>query len=234
MSTRRKQSGARNWLGAKKGRFTTGEWISVALAFLALVLIFCLFFIRRESLDYNLEHTFAIRSPEFFPSALALADPVPIAGNKIELLQNGDEFFPAMLEAIRGAQQTINFAAYIMTSDAIGHEFRDALSEKARAGVEVRVLLDGIGSGWSLDNSDVRMMKEAGCKFAYYHPVASWRVDRTNRRSHRRALVVDGKIGFTGGAAFSEQWSGHAQDKLHWRDTHARLEGPIVNGLQAA
>ena len=108
------------------------------------------------------------------------------------------------------------------------------LIERARAGVEVRVLLDGIGSGWSLDNSDVRMMKKAGCKFAYYHPVASWRMDRTNRRSHRRVLVVDGKIGFTGGAAFSDKWSGHAQDENHWRETHARLEGPIVNDLQSA
>ena len=139
-----------------------------------------------------------------------------------------------MLEAIRGAKQTINFASYIMKSDAVGHEFRDALAERAKAGVQVRVLLDGIGSGWSLDNSDVKMMKEAGCKFAYYHPVASWRVDRTNRRSHRRILVVDGRIGFTGGAAFSDQWSGHAQDAEHWRDTHARLEGPIVNALQAS
>ncbi|MEP6809581.1 MAG: phospholipase D-like domain-containing protein [Chthoniobacterales bacterium] len=234
MATRKTKSGATNWLGEKKGHFTKGEWISATLAFLAVVLIFCLFFIRRTSLDYNLTHTFAIRSPEFFGSALALAHPIPITGNKIDLLENGDEFFPAMLEAIRGAKQSVNFQSYIMKSDAIGHEFRDALCEKAKSGVVVRVLLDGVGSGWSLDNSDVKMMKEAGCKFAYYHPVASWRVDRTNRRSHRRVLVVDGKVGFTGGAAFSEQWSGHAQDKLHWRDTHARLEGPIVNALQAA
>ncbi len=233
MATPKKDSGT-NWLGEKKGRFTKGELISVTLAFLGLVVIFCLFFIRRTALDYHIEHTYNISAPEFFQSALALTDPVPITGNKIDLLINGDEFFPAMLEAMRGAQQTINFQSYIMKSDAVGHEFRDVLCEKARAGVRVRVLLDGIGSGWSLDNSDVRMMKEAGCKFAYYHPVASWRVDRTNRRSHRRVLVVDGKVGFTGGAAFSDQWSGHAQDKLHWRDTHARLEGPIVNDLQAA
>ena len=139
-----------------------------------------------------------------------------------------------MLEAIRAAKKSINFEAYIFKSDAVGQQFRDALCEKARAGVEVRVLLDGVGSGWGLDNSDVRMMKDAGCKFAYYHPVASWRVDRTNRRSHRRVLVIDGKIGFTGGAAFSDKWSGHAQDEYHWRDTHARLEGPIVNDLQAS
>jgi len=77
-------------------------------------------------------------------------------------------------------------------------------------------------------------MTNAGCKFAYYHPVASWRMDRTNRRSHRRIMVVDGKVGFTGGAAFSDKWSGHAQDEDHWRDTQARLEGPIVNALQSA
>ncbi|MEO5721685.1 MAG: phospholipase D-like domain-containing protein [Chthoniobacterales bacterium] len=234
MATRNQQSGATNWLGEKKGKFTKGEWISAALAFLAIVLIFCLFFIRRTALDYPLAHSFAIRSPEFFQSALALSNPVPITGNKIDLLQNGDEFFPPMLEAIRGATQTVNFASYIMKSDSVGHQFRDALAERAKAGVEVRVLLDGIGSGWSLDNSDVKLMKEAGCKFAYYHPVASWRLDRTNRRSHRRILVVDGRIGFTGGAAFSDQWSGHAQDAEHWRDTHARLEGPIVNALQAS
>ncbi|MEP6955773.1 MAG: phospholipase D-like domain-containing protein, partial [Chthoniobacterales bacterium] len=221
-------------LGKKYGKLTLGEWISVALTFLAVVLVFCLFFIRRQTLEYSMEHTFPVRSPEFFGSAMALSHPVPIAGNKIELLQNGDEYFPSMLEAIRKAQRSVNFASYIMKSDGVGHQFRDALIERARAGVEVRVLLDGIGSGWSLDNSDVRMMRDGGCKFAYYHPVHSWRMDRTNRRSHRRVLVVDGKVGFTGGAAFQDKWSGHAQDEHHWRDTQVRMEGPIVSALQAA
>jgi cardiolipin synthase len=139
-----------------------------------------------------------------------------------------------MLEAIRSAKKTVNFAAYILKSDTIGHQFRDAFCERARAGIEVRLLLDGIGSGWDLDNSDVRMMTDAGCKFAYYHPVQSWRADRTNRRSHRRILVVDGKIGFTGGVAFSDKWSGNAQDENHWRDTHVRMEGPVVAQLQTA
>ena len=232
MAQKRKHSS--HWLNEQWWRFAVAEWIGLTLGFLAIVLLFCLFFIRRNTLEYHLDHTFSVSSPEFFGSALALSNPMPIPGNKIDLLQNGDEFFPAMLDAIRSARKTVNFAAYIVKSDATGHQFRDALCERARAGVEVRVLLDGIGSGWGLDNSDVRQMTDAGCKFAYYHPVQSWRLDRTNRRSHRRMLIVDGKIGFTGGAAFSDKWSGHAQDKDHWRDIHARLEGPIVGQLQAA
>ena len=184
-------------------------------------------------LEYHLEHTFGVSDPEFFGSALALADPV-LDGNKVELLQNDDEYFPAMLAAIRGARKTVNFEAYIIYSDKIGWAFRDALCERARNNVEVRVLLDGLGSGWKLNNSDVQMLQQAGCKFAYYHPLLSCRVDRTNRRSHRRILVIDGKVGFTGAIGFAEQWSGHAQDPKHWRDVEARVEGPLVAEMQNA
>jgi cardiolipin synthase len=230
------KKGARSshWLNDRWWRITIGEWIAVTLSFLALVLIFCLFFIRRHSLPYHFEHTFAVSDPEFIGSALALSDPVLVPGNKIDILQNGDAYFPAMLNAIRTARRTINFEAYILYSDTIGRQFRDALCERARAGAEVRVLLDGIGSGWQLNNSDVRMMRQAGCKFAYYHPTHSLRVDRTNRRSHRRILVVDGKVGFTGAIGFAEKWSGHAQDENHWRDAQLRIEGPLVASLQAA
>ncbi len=228
MARTRKKSKASMW------ELEALEWVAVALAFLGIIAVFCVFFIRRHVLEYHIEHTFAVSDPEFFGSALALADPLPLPGNKIELLQNGDEYFPAMLKAIHDAQKTVNFEAYIVYSDKIGRAFRDALCERARAGIEVRVLLDGIGSGWKLDNSDVKMLKQAGCKFSYYHPLMSWRVDRTNRRSHRRVLVVDGKIGFTGAVGFAEQWSGHAQDPKHWRDMQARIEGPLVAELQNA
>ena len=210
------------------------EWVAVALAVLGLVAVFCIFFIRRHVIEYRLEHTYGVADPEFFGSALALADPVPLGGNRIDLLQDGDAYFPAMLAAIHGAKKSVNFQAYIIYSDETGRTFRDALIERARAGVEVRVLLDGLGSGWSLDNSDIRMMTEAGCKFAYYHPLFSWRVDRTNRRSHRRVLVVDGRLGFTGGIGFADQWSGHAQNPKHWHDVQMRVEGPLVSELQQA
>ncbi len=231
---KKKSTRSNHWLNDRWWFLTAGEWIGIVLAFIGIVVIFCLFFIRRHTLEYKMEHSFAVSDPAFVGSVLAMSDPVLVPGNKIELLQNGDAYFPAMLESIRGAKQTVNFQAYIFGSDEVGRQFRDAFIERARAGVEVRLLLDGIGSGWTLENSDVRMMKEAGCKFAYYHPVHSWRLDRTNRRSHRRVMVVDGKVAFTGAAAFVEQWSGHAQDPRHWRDMQARIEGPLVAKLQGA
>jgi cardiolipin synthase len=230
----RKRAKSSHWLNDRWWRLAIGEWIGLTLAFIGIVVVFCLFFIRRHTLEYHLQHTFAVRDAEFVGSALALSDPVLLEGNRIDLLENGDAYFPAMVEAIRAARKTINFETYIFWSDAVGMQFRDALCERAHAGLEVRVLLDGIGSGWRLNNSDVRMMKEAGCKFSYYHPTHSWRVDRTNRRSHRRVLVIDGKIGFTGSAAFAEKWSGHAQDPKHWRDMQVRIEGPLVTKLQSA
>ena len=225
---------ARRQKGAKWWELEVLEWVAFVLAVLGIIAVFCIFFIRRHVIEYQIEHTYGVNDPEFFGSALALSNPVPLPGNKIELLQDGDAYFPAMLAAIRNAKKTVNFQAYIVYSDKVGRAFRDALSERARAGVEVRVLLDGVGSGWGLDNSDVRMMKDAGCKFAYYHPLLSWRIDRTNRRSHRRILTVDGRLAFTGGAGFAEQWSGHAQDAKHWHDVQVRVEGPLVSALQNA
>lgn len=229
-----KARGISHHLGQKHWKLTLGEWIGGILAFVAIVVVFCLFFIRRQTLEYHLEHTYDVRAPEFFSSALALADPLPIPGNKIDLLQDGDGYIPAMLEAIRAARKTVNFEAYIVHSDPTGHMFLEALMERARAGLEVRVLLDGIGSGWGLNNADVKKLREAGCKFEYYHPTASWRVDRTNRRSHRRVIVVDGRVAFTGAIGFRDQWSGHAQDKKHWHDVMVRIEGPLVAKMQAA
>jgi cardiolipin synthase len=196
--------------------------------------VFGIFFVRRTTLEFHPQHTFKVSDPEFFGSAHALGDPVPLAGNRITLLHNGDQIFPAMLEAIRGAKQSVNFEAFLFQSGTVGSLFRDAFIERAKAGVRVRVLLDGIGSGYSLDNSDVELMQKNGCRVEYYHPTRGWRVDKLNRRTHRRVLVVDGKVGFTGGVGFSDEWQGNAEKPEHWRDVHAKLEGPIVAKLQGA
>ncbi len=211
-------------------------WVILAAVVVVLLSIatFGIVFLKRAVVDYRSAHDFSTRDPAFFASAHALADPLPLEGNAIQLLHNGDEIFPAMLAAIHDAKRSVNFEAFLFYSDAVGHQFRDALCERARAGVKVRVLLDGIGSGSSFTDADEESFRQAGCTFAYYHRTRSWRIDKLNRRSHRRILVVDGRIGFTGSAGFADQWAGHADSPDHWRDEHARLEGPIVAKLQGA
>lgn len=207
------------------------------LKFIALLVsgwaAFSIFFVRRETVDYLPQHTVKIADPSFFASAHSLANPLPIQGNRVTLLHNGNGIFPVLLEAIRGAQKTVNFEAFLFNSGTVGSQFRDAFCERARAGVEVRILLDGLGSSSELDNSDVKIMEEAGCKFAYYHPAKSWRIDQSNRRTHRRVMVIDGFVGFTGGVGFADHWQGNGEAPEEWRDVHAKIEGPLVTQLQA-
>lgn len=205
----------------------------VVVIFLA-VAVFGAFVIKRATVDYRTVHDFPVSDPAFFGSAHALGDPPPIEGNHIELLHNGNQIFPTMLTAIRSAKSSINFEAFLFYPDSIGNQFVEAFCERARAGVRVRVLLDALGSGDRFQDADVEKLRAAGCSFAYYHAPLSWRVDKLNRRTHRRVLVVDGKVGFTGGAGFADQWAGDADSPDHWREVHIRVEGPLVAKLQGA
>ncbi len=206
----------------------------MAAIMLGAFAIISILFVRRQLIEYRPAHTFSVSSPEFFGSAHALGDPLPLEGNKIQLLHNGDQIFPALLDAIKSAKHSVNFEAFLFNSGVVGSRFRDALCERAQAGVKVRVLLDGLGSSTKLKNEDVELMKQKGCEFAYFHPTRSLRVDRSNRRTHRRVLVIDGQVGFTGGVGFADEWQGNADAPDHWREVHAKLEGPIVAKLQGA
>src|SRR6185295_14319821 len=155
-----------------------------------------------------------------------LLGPPNIAGNRFDVLLNGDEIFPSMLAAIRGAKQTISFESYIYWSGSIGREFAEALSERAKGGVKVHVLLDWLGSS-KLDSAQVAAMEKAGVIVRRFHEPAWYHLARMNNRTHRKVLVVDGKVGFTGGVGIADVWDGHAQDPDHWRDTHFRAEGPV-------
>ena len=182
---------------------------------------------------YELPHDFTLNEATFLPSALPGA--AMTAGNKLELLENGDAVFPAMLAAISSAKKTVNFAAYIFWSDEVGARFRDALAERAAHGVAVRVLLDAIGSpGRHMKASDVEVLRHAGCHMEFFHPMRPWMLWVFNHRNHRRILVADGALAFTGGVGFAEPWLGNADSKKHWRDTQVRVEGPAVRGLQRA
>jgi cardiolipin synthase len=138
-----------------------------------------------------------------------------------------------MLDAIRGARRTITFETYIYWSGRIGDEFAKALEERARAGVEVRVILDWSGSS-KMDDNLLAAMKQAGVQVEKYHPLSWYNIVRFNNRTHRKLLVVDGSIGFTGGVGIADSWQGHAQDPDHWRDMHFKVEGPAVAEMQTA
>jgi cardiolipin synthase A/B len=208
-------------------------------AFLAVaVTLVVVFFWRNLSsgekkIEHEIEPLYPLDSDQFRRVLSSLLGPPIVAGNQVRALQNGDEIFPAMLAAIRDARQTVCFETFIYWSGDIAREMADALAERARAGVRIHVLLDWLGSK-KLDEALIAAMEEAGVEVERYHPVRWYHLGRLNHRTHRKLLVVDGRVGFTGGVGISDEWLGHAQDPDHWRDVHFRVEGPVVAHLQAA
>lgn len=156
-----------------------------------------------------------------------------LEGNAIDMLLNGDEIFPAMLDAIREARHSVNLLTYIYWQGDIARRFADELGAAARRGVKVRVLVDAVGGG-RMAPAMVGQLEEAGCTFAWFRPLRWYNVGRFNDRSHRKVMVVDGHTGFTGGVGIADVWTGHAQDPDHWRDDHFRVRGPAVRYLQGS
>lgn len=206
-------------------------------AVVVLSILFCIAVFNLKSPGKRIEHVIAPAGPldseVVMRSIGQLLGPPLLPGNEIQLLENGDEIFPAMLGAIRTAKRTITFETFIYWSGTIGLEFAEALSERARSGVKVHVLLDWIGSN-KFDEAQIERMREAGVAVERYRPLRWYNVSRVNNRTHRKILVIDGKVGFTGGVGIADPWSGNAEDKDHWRDCHFRLSGPAVAQLQAA
>jgi cardiolipin synthase len=167
------------------------------------------------------------------PSLAGASHGTLLPGNKVELLQNGDGFFPSMLAAIAEGRETIDLETYVWWQGEICERVAEALARRAGKGVEVRVLLDSTGSS-RMDDELLERMREAGVKVSKYRPPRISNLARVNSRDHRKILVVDGRVGFVFGHGIAEEWTGHAQDRDHWRDTGARLEGPIVGVLQSA
>jgi len=201
-------------------------------ATLALVLLALNLTLGEKKVHQDIPRLYSVADPQFKRTMGVLMGPAILDGNRAQALVNGDQIFPSMLQAIRAAQKSINFETYIYWSGEIGREFAEAFAERARAGVKVHVLIDWVGSS-KMEDSYLDLMKSAGVEVRKYHPLKWYNVARINNRTHRKLLVVDGRVGFTGGVGIASQWEGHAQDPDHWRDMHYRVEGPVVAQMQA-
>jgi len=207
--------------------------IVAAVVLTALATLVLLNLRAEKKIDVRPSHLYPVSDQQFLRSMSMLLGPPLLDGNRVTTLLNGDQIFPSMLNAIKGAQRTIDFETYIYWSGEIGKRFAEALAEKSRAGVKVNVLVDWLGSQ-KMDSDSIETMKQAGVDFRQYRPLRWYDLGRVNNRTHRKLLIVDGRVGFTGGVGIADNWTGNAQDPDHWRDNHYRLEGPAVAQMQAA
>ena len=186
-----------------------------------------------KQVEYAPKRLYGTSDPQFRRILGTVLGPPIVGGNKVVTLRNGDEIFPSMLAAIRSAQHNIDFETYVYWSGQIGRDFADAIAERARAGVTAHVLIDWVGAQ-RMEKGVLKTMTDAGARVEFFHPLRWYTIARMNNRTHRKLLVVDGRIGFTGGVGIAEEWTGNAQDPEHWRDTHYQVEGPVVSQMQSA
>ena len=179
----------------------------------------------------GLEHEFCVDDDEFLTTMAGLTGVPFFDGNSLTILNNGDAFYPEMLKAIKEAESSVTVEAYIYWDGEIGRTFAHALADKAKSGVSVKLLLDAIGSS-TIGDEILEILEKGRCQLAWYNPVRPYSIGRFNHRTHRKSLILDGRIAFTGGAGIADHWMGNAQDQHHWRDMQIRMEGPCVVGLQ--
>jgi cardiolipin synthase A/B len=210
-------------------------WTIIATIAVTLVVtvIVINFHTPEKRIQHQVRHLYRLNDPQFEREMGTLLGPAILAGNQIAALQNGDAIFPAMLKAIRAAKYTINFETYIYWSGKTGTEFAKALIERVRAGIKVHLMLDWLGSE-KMAPQLLREMRDAGVEIERYHALHWYSLGKLNNRTHRKVLIIDGQIGFTGGVGIADEWTGHAQDPDHWRDMHFQIEGPVVAQFQAA
>jgi len=175
---------------------------------------------------------YSARSPEFRQAAGSLLGPTFVPGNNITTLVNGNQIFPAMLGAIRSAKHSISLETYVFQDGEIAPQFTEALAERAQAGVKVNAILDAQGTQ-KMGRGNLERLRNAGVQVAKYHSVFWPDPRRYNNRTHRKLLIIDGKIGFVGGVGIADLWTGNADSPQHWRDNHYKVTGPVVAQLQA-
>ena len=210
--------------------WTIGATIAITLAMVVVVINF---HTPEKRIEHQVKHLYSVRDAQFEREMGTLLGPAILSGNQITALQNGDEIFPAMLKAIREAKTTIDFETYIYWAGQTGAQFALALVERSRAGVKVHLMLDWLGSE-KMAPQLLSQMLDAGVEIERYHAPHWYSLGELNNRTHRKVLIIDGKVGFTGGVGIADEWTGHAQDPDHWRDIHFQIEGPVVAQFQAA
>jgi cardiolipin synthase len=174
-----------------------------------------------------------VGNPTFASTLSAYAGTTVVSGNRVEILLNGDEIFPAKLRIIKAARKSINYAQYVWEEGKPSEDIANALAERCRGGLPVNVLLDAVGA-YSMPPEYRQRMVDAGCRVESFRPLGSFAVDKVNFRNHRRILVADGQVGITGGSGTSGKWGGNGRQEDHWRDTDVWTEGPVVEQLQGA
>ncbi|EIL91285.1 phospholipase D-like domain-containing protein [Rhodanobacter spathiphylli] len=185
-----------------------------------------------RGLQQRIGHVSAVESVQFRREMGALLGTGVSTGNAVQDFQNGAEIFPAMLASIHAARHSINLETYIYWSGNVSKEFVAALTERARAGVKVRVLADWVGST-RMKQEVVDALRAGGVRFEYFHPLSWYAIDRVNNRTHRKLMVVDGKVAFNGGVGIADAWDGDGTQPDHWRDMQFRVEGPAAAQMQA-
>lgn len=212
------------------------RWLLVAGAAGGLALVGAVvvsnFLGGEKKIERRIARLYPLDDPRFLDELGVLLGPPFLDGTQVRALHNGDEIFPPMLAAIRGARRSITFETYIYWAGDIGQAFAQALAERSRAGVKVHVLLDWVGSA-RMDPSLLSTLSAAGVQVRQFHPPHWSHLGRLNNRTHRKLLVVDGHTGFTGGVGVAPPWTGRAQDPAHWRDTHFEVHGPVVAQMQS-
>ena len=204
-------------------------WLSVAGAVFLVWLIAV--FLFTPGINYHLSRRTSIHDANFLYTIQSTCQAALHHGNDVQIFTNGPEFYPAMLEAIRAATESVNMELYIFQPGKIADQFISALSDRARHGVNVTIVVDGIGS-FSLWGRPVQRLRKAGCRIASYQRLRWYSLARLNNRTHRELLIVDGRVAFVGGAGIADWWGFPGKYKRPWRDTMARIEGPVVAALQ--
>ena len=219
------------WLAVALLLYQAGVW---HLALIAGAISFVFYHTSAHSHPalYALEPNFDTDSAEFRNTMAGMTGMPLIEGNSVEISNDGDEFYPAMLEAIESAQYSVNMEQFIFWDGRVGRRFAEALADRARAGVPVKLLADAIGSA-TLGEEILHILKVGGCQFAWFRPIHWYTLNRANHRTHRKSLIIDGRVAFTGGAGLADHWLGSAENEHEWRDVEIRVEGPAVAAQQS-